>query len=102
MAQRFLRAETFARVKGRPEKRHAMAVVIGMNGRPAPLLEEFHVADSDRAKIDDLIERVAATLEESDSARRNIILAALAELSARYMHRPDNMIPTRIRKGESA
>ena len=40
LAQRFLRSETFARVKGRPEKRHAMAVVVGVNGRPAPLLKE--------------------------------------------------------------
>ena len=44
MAQRFLRAETYARVKGRPDKRQAMAVVIGMDGRPAPLLEEFDLS----------------------------------------------------------
>ena len=85
MAQRFLRAETYARVKGRPDKRHAMAVVIGMDGRPAPLLEEFDIADSDRAAVNDLIERVAATLEEADTSRRSIILAALAELATRYM-----------------
>lgn len=88
MAQKFLRAETFARVKGRPEKRHAMAVVIGMEGRPAPILEEFHVADADREAIDALIERVAAALDEADTSRRSIILAALAELSARYMAEP--------------
>ena len=88
MAQKFLRAETFARVKGRPDKRHAMAVVIGMDGRPAPLLEEFHIADSDRGAVNDLIERVAATLEKADTSRRSIILAALAELSTRYMQKP--------------
>src|SRR5690606_33400369 len=70
MAQKFLRAETFARVKGRPEKRHSMAVVIGMEGRPAPILEEFHVADADREAINALIERVTAALEESDNSRR--------------------------------
>ena len=88
MAQKFLRAETFTRVKGRPEKRHAMAVVIGMDGRPAPLFEEFHVGDADRDAIDALIKRVAAALEETDTSRRSIILAALAELSARYMGEP--------------
>ena len=87
MAQKFLRAETYARVKGRPDKRQAMAVVIGMDGRPAPLLEEFDVADSDRASINDLIERVALALEQSDTSRRSIILAALAEISARYMQK---------------
>ena len=85
MAQKFLRAETYARVKGRPDKRQAMAVVIGMDGRPAPLLEEFAIADSDRAAIEDVIERVAAALKEADNTRRSIILAALAELSTRYM-----------------
>lgn len=85
MAQRFLRTETYARVKGRPDKRHAMAVVIGMDGRPAPLLEEFDIADSDRTAVNDLIERVAAALEEANTSRRSIILAALAELSTRYM-----------------
>jgi hypothetical protein len=88
MAQKFLRAETFARVKGRPEKRHAMAVVIGMQGRPAPILEEFQVADADRHAINHLIERVTVALEHADTSRRSIILAALAELSARYMTKP--------------
>ena len=60
MAQKFLRAETYARVKGRPEKRQAMAVFIGMNGRPAPILEEFDIADSDHAAVNVLIERVSA------------------------------------------
>ena len=88
MAQRFIRAETYARVKGRPDKRQAMAVVVGMDGRPAPLLEEFDIADSDRPAVNVLIERVAATLEESDTSRPSIILAALAELSTRYMQKP--------------
>ena len=88
LAQRFLRAETYARVKGRPDKRQAMAVVIGMDGRPAPLLEEFDIADSDRTAVNELVERVAAALAEDDTSRRSIILAALAELSARYMKNP--------------
>jgi len=89
MGQKFVRAETFARVKGRPEKRQAMAVVIGMDGRPAPLMQEFDVADADRAAVNDLIERVEAALNEADVGRRGIILAALAELSARHMHKPE-------------
>jgi hypothetical protein len=88
MAQRFLRAETYARVKGRPDKRQAMAIVIGIDGRPAPLLEEFEIADSDRGAINDVVERVTAALEETDTNRPNIVLAALAELSTRYMQEP--------------
>ena len=90
MAQKFVRAETYARVKGRPEKRQAMAVVIGIDGRPAPLVEEFDIADSDRTAVNELIECVASALDKSDTTRRNIILAALAELSARYMHAPES------------
>ena len=98
MAQKFLRSETFARVKGRPEKRHSMAVVVGINGRPAPLLKEFQIADSDRADIDSLIARVEAALDRSDEKRRNVILAALAELSAQYMiEAPSSKTRTAIR-----
>jgi hypothetical protein len=85
MAQHFIRAEAFARVKGRSDKRHAMAVVVGMNGRPGPILEEFDVMDTDRTAIEDLIARVEQALEGADPKRKHIILAALAELSARYM-----------------
>ena len=87
MAQRFLRAETFARVKGRPDKRQAIAMVIGMGGRPTPLLHEFDIADSDRVAVNDLVERVSRALEEADNSNRRIILAALAELSTRYMRK---------------
>lgn len=89
MAQKFLRAETFTRIKGRPEKRHAMAVLVGVEGRPVPLLEEFDVIDSDREAIDELIDRVSEALDTADNKSRSIILAALAELSARYMQAPE-------------
>lgn len=86
LAQRFLRSETFARVKGRADGRHAMAVVIGVNGRPTPLLGEFQIAETDRARVDSVILQVQAALDDVDETRRNIILAALAELSARYLN----------------
>ncbi len=90
MAQKFLRAETYARVKGRQDKRHAVAVVIGLDSHPTPLMEEFTVADSDRVAVNSLIKRVASTLEKekADTKSRNIILAALAQLSARYIQEP--------------
>lgn len=88
LSQRFLRAETYARVKGRPDKRQAMAVVIGMDGRPAPLLQEFDIADSDVTAVSELVERFTATLENTDTTRPSVILAALAEISARYMEEP--------------
>lgn len=85
LAQRFLRVETFARVKGRRDKRHSMAVIVGMDGRPTPVHDEFQIADHDHSEVDALIERVDQSLRDSGVERRNIILAALAELSARYL-----------------
>ena len=85
MAQSFLRVETLTRVKGRPEKRHAMAVFVGINGRPTPLLEEFQVGDADRDAIDDLAQRIEAAITKEDAAQREILLAALAEISAQHM-----------------
>ena len=85
MAQKFLRVESFARVKGRRDKRHSMAVIVGLDGRPTPVHDEFQIADQDHREVDALIERVDQSLRESGVERRNIILAALAELSARYL-----------------
>jgi len=101
LAQKFIRTENFARVKGRPDKRHAMAVVVGVDGRPAPVHEEFDIADADREAVDALIARVEGALDGADPERRNVILAALAELSARYML-PAREQSTRSRKKERA
>lgn len=88
LSQHFVRAEAFARVKGRPDKRHAMAVVVGVNGRPTPVSGEFDVTDSDKAEIQKLIGAFEAALEQGDARKRNIVLAALAELSMRYLEGP--------------
>lgn len=88
LSQRFVRTETFTRVKGRPQKREAMAVVVGLHGRPSHMVEEFAIAEADRSAVNDVIKLVSAALEEAVSGNPNIILAALAELSARYMRQP--------------
>ena len=54
MAQRFVRAEAFAHVKGRKDKRNAMAVVVGLDGRLVPLHEEFEVSDGESDSVEDV------------------------------------------------
>ena len=81
--------ESYAHVKGRPDKRHAMAVTVGMNGSRATVQDVFDVTDLERSEVELLIEQVNKALEDSGEQRRNIILAALAELSARYLSSPD-------------
>ena len=88
MAQRFIRAEAFAHVKGRRDKRHSMAVVVGMEGLPTPLHDEFQISDRERLSVESLVENVDAALRGSGEERRNIVLAALAEVSARYLEGP--------------
>ena len=89
MAQSFIHLESYAHVKGRSDKRHAMAVTVGMNGQRATIQDVFDVTDLDRLEVDQLMERMERTLEECGEQRRNIILAALAELSARFLNAPD-------------
>jgi hypothetical protein len=85
LSQQFIRTEAFAHVKGRADKRVAMAVIVGTSGRPTPISGEFAIADTDREAVNDLIDRVERALANSDQNKRNIILAALAEMSAMYL-----------------
>lgn len=85
MAQKFVRSEAFARVKGRDDKRHAIAVVVGIKGRPAPFVEEFDVAEADRAAIDRLVGVMNNALNSAANEKRSVALAALAEVSARFI-----------------
>ena len=85
MAQRFVRIEAFAHVKGRKDSRHAIAVVVGFAGRPVPLQGEFDVSGRERQSVASLVEAVDSTLRGSGEERRNVVLAALAEVSARYL-----------------
>ena len=85
MAQRFMRIEALAHVKGRANMRHALAVTVGMAGRPATMHDEFDVTELERAEVDALIVRLQGALRSNGEERRNIILAALAEVSAGYI-----------------
>ncbi|WP_343117247.1 hypothetical protein [Ostreiculturibacter nitratireducens] len=84
-SQKFIRAENFARVKGRRDKRSSMAVVVGLNGRPAPVHAEFEVSEGERQRVEDLIARLESMIDAEDLKSRHLLLAALAELSSRYM-----------------
>ena len=85
LAQKFIRAEAFARVKGRQDKRHAIAVIVGIGGRPTPVRKEFHITDADKKAVSSVLHKLQATLKQSGQKQENIILAALAELSASYI-----------------
>ena len=89
MAQRFMRVESLAHVKGRSDRRHSMAVTVGMSGRPATVHDEFDVTSLERPDVGALVAKFEGALQASGEERRNVILAALAELSALYLDRTD-------------
>lgn len=95
MAQQFNHVEMFAHVKGRQNKRHAMGVVVGMRGRSTPVYDEFVVTDLERERVDDLIAQVDKVLNRIGEKQRNIILAALTELSVRYFKTEASVKPTK-------
>lgn len=80
LAKQFVHTEAFARVKGRRDKRHSMAVVVDINRGGMPVHDEFDVSDMDESEVSLLIDRINSVLDESGEKRSNIILAALAEL----------------------
>lgn len=87
LAQKFLRAETFARVKGREDKRHSLGVVVGLKGRPTPLHQDFEVSEADREQIDKLIVQLEETIGSKSQKNKNIVLAALAEMCATHIQK---------------
>ena len=85
LAEQFVHTEAFARVKGRRDKRHSMAVVVDISRRGMPLHDEFDVSDMDETEVGQLIDRIDHVLDESGEKRRNVILAALARLISKRL-----------------
>lgn len=79
LAQKFNRAEAFAHVKGRKDKREAMAFVVSVGGRPAPIFGEFDVSEAEGEIVDDLVAKLTAQMSGADS---KLVLAALARYGA--------------------
>ena len=102
LAQQFNKSETVARVKGRPDKRHAMAIVLGMDGRPAPHMSEFDISDADRTKAREIAKALEERLNEEGPLDDRVKLAALAELSFQYMSAPTTTKEETAPKKEAA
>jgi hypothetical protein len=81
LAQRFNRAEAFARVKGRPDGRHAIAFVVGLDRAPSIASQEFEISESDRRQVLE-IARDIQDLVDRRSNRKEIALAALAQVGS--------------------
>lgn len=79
LAQQFLKAELFARLKGREDGRVALGIYISDPRYPEPQAQEIELTASDRKTAEGLASRMGALLREQ-GATRDISLAALASL----------------------
>ena len=89
LATDFLKTETMARVKGRKDGRHAMAVVVGKENMPHSLFREIQIADVDWNDVEALAENLDRALSEADQQSREIVLAALIEVTSKYLNAND-------------
>ncbi len=89
MTERFLRLESFARVKGRKNKRHAIAMVIGTRNNPQSFMHEFEVNDAELDRVKVLQQQLQSTYPATTINEKRLILAALAEYAASLMQASD-------------
>ena len=89
LATLFLKTETMARVKGRKDGRHAMAVVVGKENMPRSLFSEIQIADVDWNDVETLARNLDRALNEADRHSREVILAALIEVTSKYLNVSD-------------
>ena len=86
----FRRAESFAHIHNRDDKRRAISVVVGIEGRQQEIWSEFDVSDHDRTSIARLSKNVRKVLNSVQDQNLNIVLASLAEISAEYLRKQND------------
>lgn len=97
-SQKFNRAEAFAHVKGRSDRRESMAIIVRSNGNSAPIYGEFDISDTDNSEVDALVERLQSNL---GNTQNSLVLAALARLSSRLLEDQETERDTAIEHEES-
>lgn len=83
LAQEFLKAEGLAHVKGRRDKRLALAFFTSDPARPSPIKLDFNVTDGQQGEVERLVIEILGVIERT-SADPSVALAALAELGTRF------------------
>jgi hypothetical protein len=81
LAQRFNRAEAFARVKGRADGRHAIAFVVGLDRTPELAAREFEITEAERRTVLKIARELKTILQHVE-AREEVVLAALAQVGS--------------------
>ena len=87
LAQEFVKAEGLAHVKGRGDRRHAMALYFGDPTRDSPVTPEFDIAIHQQPEVNRLVIALRAIIART-SPSRDVALAALAELGSQLGELP--------------
>ncbi len=85
LARSFLKTETLAHVKGRRDRRQALAIMVNREDMPHSLFREFEIPDIDRHDVERLAATLNRALGKAGRQSREIILAALIEVTSGYL-----------------
>ena len=96
LAREFVSLEALAHVKGRRDKQYATAIVYGLGGQPITVHDEFHIFDHDRPNVNQVVARLNEALDGVRTIGRNVVLAALAEVSVEYLRGADDLLPEEL------
>lgn len=92
LAQQFNRSEAFARVKGRLDRRHAIAFVTGMAGTPHTLSREFDISTDEVQAARRIACQLKSVLQET-GVKDDIALAALVQVGSSLMNTSESEDP---------
>lgn len=82
-AQQFNKHEAVARIQGKRDKRSAMAMIVNVDGRPAPIIGEFNILEGEQPMVEHISTEIERTLKGcGEEISNSIILAALARVGA--------------------
>lgn len=84
-ARAFIRTESYARIQGRTDRRRAMSVIISGREQSRPYEIDFEISDADQEHVSKLIYEIKEAIKLHDTSKKNIVLAALAELSTNFI-----------------
>ena len=83
LAQEFVKAEGFAHVKGRADRRVNVAIYTSDWRKDAPVRAEVDVATTEDRRVEALVQRMQAIFD-AEGVGRDVALAVVAGLGARY------------------
>ncbi len=89
LAQQFKHIEAFGRVHNREEYRQAIALMVGIDGKPKTYVHEFTVTQSNQSQVKDLEKNILNIISKTPDINRDLVLAALANVGASILDKTD-------------